>query len=214
MLMRNQNPIDLILGSFDPVRLASAAKNASNAACWHTPTLTMLRFYAKPNASANDARLRYVRPDYREDWVRQSRREKESPPTRALFLKQQEAVRALYTSGAPILAGTDTPNPFCIPGFALHDELALLVESGLSPAAALRAATWEPARYFGRESVMGTIEAGKLADLVLLDANPLADIRNTTRISGVVMNGRWLDRTELSGMLRKVESSMRKSAIH
>jgi imidazolonepropionase-like amidohydrolase len=84
-----------------------------------------------------------------------------------------------------------------MPGFGLQDELALLVQAGLSPAEALRTATLNPARFLGREADMGTIARGKIADLVLLDGNPLADIHNTTRINAVVSNGRLTGRAAL-----------------
>jgi imidazolonepropionase-like amidohydrolase len=97
-------------------------------------------------------------------------------------------------------------NPFCFPGFSLHDELAILVEAGLSPMAALQAATLNPARYLGIEKAIGTVTQGKIADLVLLDANPLDDIRNTTKINSVVANGRLLDRTVLDQRLTQVRA--------
>jgi len=83
----------------------------------------------------------------------------------------------------------------------LHDVLALLVIAGLTPLEALRAATLNPAEFFGLDQKLGTIEQGKIADLVLLDANPLVDIRNTQRINAVVANGRFFDRKALDKML-------------
>jgi imidazolonepropionase-like amidohydrolase len=109
---------------------------------------------------------------------------------RALFQKRVEVVGALHRAGVHIMAGTDAPLRNSPPGFGLHEELALLVRAGLSPHAALSAATLEPARFLGMQDSLGTVEAGKLADLVLLDANPLDDIRNTRRIAIVVANGR------------------------
>jgi imidazolonepropionase-like amidohydrolase len=105
-------------------------------------------------------------------------------------------------SGVGILAGTDTPNPYCFPGFGIHDELALLVKCGLTPRQALQAATINPARYFGWELKMGTVQVGKVADLVLLDANPLKDIHNTTKIAAVFVRGRQMDRAALDQMLK------------
>jgi imidazolonepropionase-like amidohydrolase len=90
----------------------------------------------------------------------------------------------------PLLAGTDTAEPFCPPGLALHQELEMLVESGLTPAAALTAATRNNSRVLKMAGSLGGIEAGKLADLVLLDADPLADIRNTRKIRAVIKGGR------------------------
>jgi imidazolonepropionase-like amidohydrolase len=114
-------------------------------------------------------------------------------------------VRAMRDRGVGLLAGTDFPNPVMVPGVSLHEELALFVRAGLTPAEALRTATLNPALFFGMADSLGTIERGKLAELVLLDANPLEDIRHTTRISAVVRGGRYLDRAALDGMLSALE---------
>ena len=102
-----------------------------------------------------------------------------------------------------ILAGTDTGDPYVIPGAALQDELAQLVEAGLTPREALEAATTAPARFFETEKEMGSIEKGKLADLVLLGANPLDDIRNVRKVQGVFSHGRYFGRKELDGLLER-----------
>jgi imidazolonepropionase-like amidohydrolase len=95
----------------------------------------------------------------------------------------------LFGAGVPLLAGTDAPEPYCPPGFALHQELELLVEAGLTPIAALQAATINNARALKQGSQLGSVESGKLADLVILDADPTADIRNTRKIAHVVRGG-------------------------
>ena len=93
----------------------------------------------------------------------------------------------------PLLAGTDTPEPFVPPGFSLHQELEMLVESGLSPAAALAAATINNARALNQQDRLGTVAPGKLADLVILNADPTLDIRNTRQIDAVVRGGLLCD---------------------
>lgn len=102
----------------------------------------------------------------------------------------------MHAHGLTIGAGTDTPIRLGIPGYSLHTELALLVQSGLSPLEALAAATVTPPAFFGLEDGMGTIAPGMAADLVLLSADPLADIENTRRIAGVMSRGRWLPAVE------------------
>ena len=109
---------------------------------------------------------------------------------RAMLEKRLRQVAAMQRAGVHILTGTDAPLRNSPPGFGLHEELALLVRGGMAPFDVLRSATLEPARYFGMLDSLGTIAPGKLADLLLLDANPLQDIRNTRRISAVVANGR------------------------
>lgn len=105
----------------------------------------------------------------------------------------------LRDAGVEILAGSDLPG-----GLPLHFELGLLVDAGLTPLEALRTVTLAPARYLGLEASHGSVEPGKTADFVLLDANPLEDIENTQRIRGVMLNERWLDREALDGMLARV----------
>ncbi len=100
-----------------------------------------------------------------------------------------------------ILAGTDTGDPYVIPGAALHDELEQLVEAGLTPREALEAATLAPARFFETEKEMGSIEKGKLADMVLVDGNPLDDIRNARKVQGVFTHGRYYARKDLDAIL-------------
>jgi imidazolonepropionase-like amidohydrolase len=113
-----------------------------------------------------------------------------------------DLVVRMHQAGVPILAGTDlSPEaPWQVPGFSLHDELLLLVEAGLTPLDAIRAATAEATKVLGLEE-LGTVEAGMQADLVILDADPLVDIRNTRRISGVIVGGDYLDRSALDGLL-------------
>lgn len=108
----------------------------------------------------------------------------------ALFQKRLGLVGAMHRAGVLVLAGTDAPLRNSPPGFGLHQELALLVRAGLPPFAVLRAATLEPARYFGMQDSLGTVAPGKLADLVLLDANPLRDIRNLRKVRAVIQQGR------------------------
>lgn len=105
-----------------------------------------------------------------------------------------------------MLAGTDCPNPYVYPGFSLHDELGLLVHSGLTPAEALRTATINPARFLGLTDSLGTVATGKVADLVLLDANPLGDIANTKRIRAVIQGGRLLNRKALDQLLARAKA--------
>jgi len=113
------------------------------------------------------------------------------------FRKYEELTGMLYRAGVTLLAGTDAPEPFVCPGFSLHQELELLVESGLPPAAALKCATINNARILQQEKTLGGIEVGKLADLVLLRLDPLKDIHNTRSIEKVIHAGRVLDPKEI-----------------
>jgi imidazolonepropionase-like amidohydrolase len=116
-------------------------------------------------------------------------------------------VGEMHRAGVPILAGTDTAAGVRVyPGFSLHEELELLVRAGLSPMEALQAATLNAGKYLGLTDT-GTVEKGKRADLLLLDANPLEAIRNTRRIQAVVLAGRYFSRSDLDGLLHEVEEA-------
>ena len=180
---------------------------------WQMPNAVLHRMLAFRREAdfRKDWRLKYVSAAEAEQWSA-------PPPQPAAFTfetrkqrfgKLLQTIGLMHKMGVPILAGTDVGNPFMFAGFSLHDELELLVRSGLTPFQALQTATTNPAKYFGRESELGTIEIGKLADLVLLDADPLADIRNTTKINAVVSNGRVLSRQELDGLLSDVEKKVK-----
>jgi imidazolonepropionase-like amidohydrolase len=107
----------------------------------------------------------------------------------------------MQKGGVKILAGTDSAAPYVVPGFSLHEELALLVKAGLTPMEALQTATRNPAEFLGRLDSQGTIAAGKNSDLVLLDSNPLEDINNTQKIRIVILRGKPLDRSALDQLL-------------
>jgi imidazolonepropionase-like amidohydrolase len=123
----------------------------------------------------------------------------------ALYRVHADLTGQINHAGVPILAGTDCPNPYVYPGFSLHDELGLLVHAGLTPAEALRTATINPARFLGLTDSLGVVATGKVADLVLLDGNPLQDIANTKRIRAVIQGGRLLDRSTLDRLLARAK---------
>ena len=130
------------------------------------------------------------------------------PLRQEYFSQNLKMVGAMHRAGVPFLAGTDTaPGVYVMPGFSLHDELANFVEAGFRPMEALQTATSNPARFLGMEGELGSVEAGKLADLVLLDANPAEDIRNTRKIKAVFLKGQMLDRARLDQILANVETS-------
>jgi imidazolonepropionase-like amidohydrolase len=180
---------------------------------WQTPTLTLLQAQIDEPLNASDPRLKYLSKEVRSKW--DDGYYKHYPPepraaivelSKAQFAESMKIVGLMYRSGVPILAGTDTMNPHCFPGFGLHDELALLVDAGMSPLAALQAATRNAAQFMGQVDRRGSIEVGKVADLVLLDKDPLAAIHNTRAIQAVVLNGRLFRRQALDQMLLQAEA--------
>jgi imidazolonepropionase-like amidohydrolase len=153
---------------------------------------------------ADAARMRLVPQQIRRNWEnwRDSEEAREFQSIlRPIVPLELENVRLLNEAGVLLLAATDVGVPLQVPGISLHVELERLVEAGLSPLGALQAATLNPARVLDMTDSLGTVEAGKLADLVLLDADPLANIRNTQKILAVVANGRLYRRAELDRLL-------------
>ncbi len=176
---------------------------------WHTPTLVcnanLTDLGIKDNLDRENS-LRYLPQPFM-----QKMQDLFAPFMHILEERQQwgpwylETVGLMHKAGVPILAGTDCP-PFldCAPGMALHFELAALVKAGLSPLAALQAATLNPAKYFGIENEFGSISEGYFADLLLLDEDPLLDINNTRKIHAVVSRGNVLTRTQLDDLLNSM----------
>jgi imidazolonepropionase-like amidohydrolase len=190
-----------VLDSFEQKKASALFGRFVKNGTWMCPTLSVLR------AVAFSGDADFLKTQFWEDaygW-------KEHTPefnaqAKRVFQKQLEVVGMMNRAGVRFIAGTDTANPYVFPGFSLHDELALLVQAGLTPAGALRTATINPAKYFDMEKSLGTVEQGKMADLVLLDANPLTDINNTRKIDAVILGGRYLPRGTLQKMLAEVEA--------
>ena len=176
---------------------------------WITPTLVVfVTATIGERDRTNDERLKYIPTTTRERWHKQWRQRPAGFAERQATLNKSrlQIVKLMHRARVSLLAGTDILNPFLFPGFSLHHELELLVQAGLSPLEALRTATLNPARFLGRDKELGTIERGKLADLVLLDADPLQDIHHTQRIAAVVTGGRLYDRASLDAMLEAAAS--------
>jgi imidazolonepropionase-like amidohydrolase len=200
----------------DTDRMAALGQRLAAARVWNVPTLLqpereLQRVEAISQRLASEE-VGYIPADGRKQWESQARRVAARLDDDDWTLiaggraHRLMLVNAFHMAGVSILAGTDTPNPFVVPGFSLHDELELLVEGGLTPAQALAAATREAAR-FSEASDWGTIAAGKSADLVVLEANPLQRISNTRRIAGVVVRGRWIGLDDRAKMLAALKGS-------
>lgn len=166
-----------------------------------TPTLGAWSFLIEYESQLADPRIQFMAKSLREELKRSPPMTAEQVPhwTR-LYEEYRQVVALLSGSGVRLMAGTDLSN-WLIPGFSLHRELASLVDAGLTPLQALQSATLNPAIVHDLEGDFGSVEVGKVADLVILDANPLEDISNTERIAGVVLGGRLLNRKELDLLL-------------
>lgn len=187
----------------------------SRAGTWVIPTLTV---YKGIGLQVEDidvvlarAEMRYVPARVKRGWipenniyVRQFKKETAST-FKSRYALLAKLVKGLKDARVRLLAGTDTPAPSVVPGFSIHDELRDLVAAGLTPYEALKTATVNAAEFLQRADA-GTVDAGKRADLILLDANPLVDIANTSRISGVMAGGRWMSKSDLQKMMDEVSA--------
>jgi imidazolonepropionase-like amidohydrolase len=199
---------------FDPEKRRAVAAHAAARKVWQVPTLLVNRRIVTSRRQSAELlarpEMRYIAPEVRASW---------SPATdfrikdiadedlellQIYYEEDLRRVKALADAGAPLMAGTDAPNPYVVHGFAIHEELAAMVEAGLTPYRALIAASRAPAEFLGEWGEAGAIEAGARADLVLLDTNPLVDIAATRGIAGVARAGRWLPREELDGILQSI----------
>jgi imidazolonepropionase-like amidohydrolase len=189
------------------------AKLAANHT-WQVPTLVKERRYFDADVShvLGDPRLQYIPREEQATWrAYVARQQKLTERSRYLRNQEWEArfklIGEMRAAGVQFLAGTDVGNAYIFPGFSMHDELALLVQAGLTPGEALKTATYNPAEFLGMVDRLGTVEKGKLADLMLLDGNPLDDINNTMKIQAVIINGKYFDRTALDKLLADAASS-------
>ncbi len=201
------------VSSYSPNAAWSYFSRLRRNGTWHSPTLTINRVVTQPaDTHKQDPRLKYVPADLRESWAKGIERFAPKTPSEIVLHERyyQETLRLVgvaHDAGVGLIGGTDCLNPYTFPGSGLHEELAFLVEAGLSPVRALKTVTGDAAKFLGRERTSGTIAAGKEADLVLLDANPAADIRNIAKIDLVITRGRVLDKTARRRMLDDVETA-------
>jgi imidazolonepropionase-like amidohydrolase len=208
------------LATYDPERAAALAVLLAKNQTWQCPTLVWERGgnLIDVNDFSKDTRAKYVPAYWKEltwkkftDQVKQENSADDLDTRKKFIEKELEVVQLLHKAGVPFLAGTDTPpGVYIFPGFSLHEELERFVAAGFTPLEALQTATLNPALFFHMEDDLGTVEKGKIADLVFLAANPLEDIHNSQRVTAVIANGRFFSRNDLQRMLQRVEESAKK----
>jgi hypothetical protein len=192
--------------TYDEARCRALIQQMVQAGAWQTPNLVL----ATQSAFRHDTSETFQRwvqylPAGQRNAFRPRAADRSSAAAASAMQRAEWFLRTtkqLYDAGVRVIPGSDFPNPVMIPGASLQEELALLVRAGLTPAEALRSATQNPAIYLGMTDSLGTIAPGKVADLVLLDANPLADIRNVAKVHGVWRAGRYLNRRAIDLMLQ------------
>ncbi|HVE36036.1 MAG TPA: amidohydrolase family protein [Gemmatimonadaceae bacterium] len=219
VIQRLQLP--LLPRSFDRARCAALAKRVAASNTWMVPTVVVLHStsYLDDPSLRGDSRLQYIPEFFKNGWnpANDLRFRAVTPEgwaaRKRIFDEQLEILRILHDGGAKFLAGTDLSNPYLYPGFSLYDELAYFTKNGFSSLEALQTATINPARFLNATDSLGTIAPGKLADLVVLDANPLTDIANVARVHAVVANGVLIDASRRQQILKSAVSiATKKSA--
>ena len=198
--------------TFDEAKCRNVAAAIAKSGSWQVPTLIRIRTsnFADAPEFRNDPNFKYVSAQNRKDWIDVSNRfSNKITPAQKLTIQrfwelQLKLARMLDDAQVPMMTGTDSAGGAIVAGFSLHQEFALLAQAGFSPLKILQMTTLNPAKFYGREATMGSVELGKDADLVLLDANPIESAVNLDRINAVVRNGAFYSRDSLDKKLREI----------
>jgi imidazolonepropionase-like amidohydrolase len=199
-------------GAIDEKKLAAAVKRSKEAGVWIVPTSALWKvlYNAIPLETLQSYReLRYLPASAVASWsvmYKQRAAELTEDQVKTLISNRTKVLRALHEGGVKILMGTDAPQQFSVPGFSLHRELLEMKEAGMSNFEILKSGTVNVGEYFKAKDSFGTIEPGKRADVVLLNANPLEDIANVSKIEGVMVRGRWFSHADIWSRLDKIEA--------
>jgi imidazolonepropionase-like amidohydrolase len=195
----------------DETKLPALVEATRRAGVWNVPTQVLMEniLVGTSHELSQRPEMRYVSAQNRTQWAETKDGmlgETSSTPesARRTIEMRRRLIKALHAAGAGLLLGSDAPQIYNVPGFSIHRELESLVAAGLTPYQALETGTRNVAAFFGTGRETGTIAKGKRADLILLDADPLSDIRNTTRRAGVMLRGRWLPQAEIEKRLAEV----------
>jgi len=197
----------MMTGVLDETRLRELAALVREAGVWVTPTLAVsLVSLGQVPALWQRPEMRYVSPALKGGFAHPT----QTPPSRDLSLYEansKQVLKILHDCGVKLLLGVDSGFRYMLPGFSIHDELRLRVEAGLTPYQVLRTGTANVAEFLDSQDYAGTVAVGKRADLLLLQGNPLEDVRNVSRRLGVMVNGQWLSEEWLRERLEEIARS-------
>ncbi len=205
-----------LVAQADEGRIPALVKATRAAGTWQVPTEILLVSWLNdedPQAMAKwpEMKVRSARTAGEVDRAEAGVcREVSAGDRQKLLALRRKIIKALHDGGVPFALGSDAPQTWNVPGFSAHRELGAIVAAGLTPYEALKSGTVNVGVYFGTQSTVGTVATGKRADLILLDANPLTNIANSSRIAGVMVNGRWLSKADIDARL----ASGRMTSLH
>lgn len=201
----------------DTSRIPKLMKGLREANIWVVPTQALAeRWFApgrSPEALRSEPEMKYMSPTVLNNWTTSKKNLMANPKYEAGTLNRyinlrRKLIYDCYNNGVGLLLGSDAPQVFDVPGFSVHHELKYLVDAGLTPYQALRTGTIHIGQFYNRTD-LGVVATGALADLVLLNQNPLTNIEHARNIEGVVLNGRWLSRQWIDSTLKKLEKTER-----
>ena len=207
--------IGALLDVVDETRIAELVRATRASGAWVVPTMVLWEtaFYGDQSAAelrAARPEVRYIPPEMVEQWERavdERLAASDQATNRRVSDLRRSILTALHEGGAPLLLGTDSPQVFSVPGFAMHREMALWVELGMSPYEVLETGTRRVAEYFDATGDFGSVAVGHRADLLLLNANPIEDIANVSSRGGVMVNGRWMPEAEIQERLAAIATT-------
>lgn len=202
-----------LLTHVDNAKVKAVAEKTAKEGIWNDPTISLFETIASDETASEllaRPEMQFATEAEKKQFTAQKTGVLANVPAdgRARFIEvRRQLLRALHDAGAKLMTGSDSPQFFQLPGYGTIREIESFVRAGLSPYAALEAATRNPAEYLGTLADAGTVAAGKRADLVLLDANPLVDISNIRRLAGVMFKGHWMDKPALDSLKTRIAAS-------
>jgi imidazolonepropionase-like amidohydrolase len=215
--IRNADPVtraQKLIYNLDEKKIPSLVSATLEAGAWNVPTMALWQTIFTDEGAASLAsrpEMKYVPAGMVNQWVQQKNNQQQqggdAEGGRRVIELRNRVLKALSDAGAKIMLGSDAPQLFSVPGFSLHREMQAMVKAGMTPYQVLEAGTRNPAIYLKAEKEFGTLEVGKRADLILVDDNPLKDLSNLAKRSGVMVRGRWMSEGELRSKLDELAAS-------
>jgi imidazolonepropionase-like amidohydrolase len=204
----------------DETKLAGIVRRTKEVGAWVVPTMALWETIlgaGNLEAMTGYAELKYMPPQQVEGWKtayrnRLGNAQFNQKQVNRVAANRKRILKALHEGGVRILFGTDAPQQFSVPGFSIHREMPLMLQSGMTPYEIIRSATKTVGEYFKSKDSFGTIAAGQRADLILVNGHPLEAVSNVAKRSGVMVRGRWLPETEIQERLAKIEAAYRNQA--